>query len=144
MRVLVIHGPNLNLLGEREPEIYGTQTLEQIDASIEALARELKIDVRCVQHNSEGAIVDELHAARSTCDAVILNPGAFTHYSYAIADAIAAIRIPVIETHLSNIAARESFRRTSVISPVCKGTIAGFGAESYGLSLRAAVNFARR
>ena len=144
MRVLVIHGPNLNLLGEREPEIYGKQTLADIDASIAALARELGVEVRCVQHNSEGAIIDELHAARKTCDAVVINPGAYTHYSYAIADAIAAIRIPVIETHLSNIAAREAFRRTSVVAPSCAGSIAGFGADSYALALRAALALARR
>lgn len=143
MRVLVIHGPNLNLLGEREPEIYGTQTLADIDASIAALARELDIEVRCVQHNSEGAIIDELHAARSTYDAVVINPGAYSHYSYAIADAVSAIRIPVVEAHLSNIAAREVFRRTSVVAAACKGSIAGFGAESYGLALRAAVDLAR-
>lgn len=143
MRVLVIHGPNLNLLGEREPEIYGTQTLADIDASIATLARELDIEVRCVQHNSEGAIVDELHAARSAYDAVVINPGAYSHYSYAIADAVSAIRIPVVEAHLSNIAAREVFRRTSVVAAACKGSIAGFGAESYGLALRAAVDLAR-
>lgn len=144
MRVLVIHGPNLNLLGEREPEIYGKQTLAEIDASIAALARELNIEVRAVQHNGEGEIIDELHAARSQYDAIVINPGAYTHYSYAIADAIAAIRIPVVEAHLSNIASREAFRRTSVIAPSCKGSIAGFGAESYALALRAAVALALR
>jgi 3-dehydroquinate dehydratase-2 len=138
MRVLVIHGPNLNLLGEREPEVYGDQTLAQIDAQIAQLAKELKLDVRAVQHNSEGAIVDELHAARASYDAVILNPGAYTHYAYAIADAIAAIGIPVFEVHLSNISARESFRRISVVAPVCAGTISGFGVHSYLLALRAA------
>lgn len=138
MRVLVIHGPNLNLLGERKPEVYGTETLEQIDARIAQLAGELKIDVRSVQHNSEGAIVDELHAARGNYDAIIINPGAYTHYAYAIADAIEAIGIPVIEVHLSNIFARESFRRVSVVSAVCAGTISGFGADSYLLALRAA------
>lgn len=143
MRVLVIHGPNLNLLGEREPGVYGTQTLEDIDRAIVALARDLSIDVRAVQHNGEGAIIDELHAARSSYDAVILNPGAYTHYSYAIADAIAAIGIPVIETHISNTQAREAFRRTSVVAPVCKGTIAGFGAQSYLLALRAAAEKAQ-
>lgn len=137
MRVLVIHGPNLNLLGEREPAIYGTQTLAQIDERIGALARELKIDVRAVQHNSEGAIVEELHAARNSQDAVIINAGAFTHYAHAIADAIAAIAIPTIEVHLSNIFAREQFRRTSVIAPVCAGSICGFGVDSYLLALRA-------
>ena len=143
MRVLVIHGPNLNLLGEREPAIYGTQTLAAVDAAIAALASELSIDVTCVQHNGEGAIIDELHAARAAYDAVILNPGAYTHYSYAIADAIAAISVPVIEAHLSNTQARERFRRTSVVAPVCVGTIAGFGAQSYLLALRAAANLAK-
>lgn len=144
MRVLVIHGPNLNLLGEREPEIYGKQTLAEIDALIAALARELKIEVHCVQHNGEGEIIDELHAARSQYEAIVINPGAYTHYSYAIADAISAIRIPVVEAHLSNIAAREAFRRTSVIAAACAGSIAGFGGDSYLLALRAAVASARR
>lgn len=138
MRVLVIHGPNLNLLGEREPEVYGSQTLAQIDERIGQLARELKIEARTVQHNSEGAIVDQLQAARGTYDAILLNPGAYTHYAHAIADAIAAIGIPVIEVHLSNIFAREPFRRISVVAPVCAGTIAGFGVDSYLLALRAA------
>lgn len=138
MRVLVIHGPNLNLLGERKPDVYGTQTLVEVDARIAQVASELKLDVRSVQHNSESAIVDELHAARGAYDAVIINPGAFTHYAYAIADAIEAIGIPVIEVHLSNIFARESFRRVSVVSAVCAGTISGFGVHSYLLALRAA------
>ncbi len=138
MRVLVIHGPNLNLLGERKPDVYGTQTLAEVDARIAQVASELKLDLRSVQHNSEGAIVDELHAARGAYDAVIINPGAYTHYAYAIADAIEAIGIPVIEVHLSNIFARESFRRVSVVSAVCAGTISGFGADSYLLALRAA------
>lgn len=138
MRVLVIHGPNLNLLGEREPEVYGDRTLAQIDSQIAQLAGELKLDVRAVQHNSEGAIVDELQSARGEYDAVILNPGAYTHYAYAIADAIAATGIPVYEVHLSNIFARESFRRISVVAPVCAGTISGFGVHSYLLALRAA------
>jgi 3-dehydroquinate dehydratase-2 len=144
MRVLVIHGPNLNLLGEREPEIYGMQTLAQIDESINALAKELNIDVQCVQHNSEGAIIDELHAARQSYDAVVINPGAYSHYSYAIADAVAAIRIPVIEAHLSNVAAREPHRRISVVATACAGSIAGFGEDSYKLALRAAIALARR
>jgi 3-dehydroquinate dehydratase-2 len=139
MRVLVIHGPNLNLLGEREPDVYGKQTLAEIDAAVAALAKEIGVEVQSVQHNSEGAIIDALHGARSTYDAVLLNPGAYTHYSYAIADAIAAIRLPVIEVHLSNIHAREPFRRTSVVAPVCAGSIGGFGAASYSLALRAAV-----
>ncbi|HVS47153.1 MAG TPA: type II 3-dehydroquinate dehydratase [Verrucomicrobiae bacterium] len=139
MRVLVIHGPNLNLLGEREPSIYGTQTLAEVDASIAACAKDLDIEVRCVQHNSEGAIIDELHATRATYGAVLLNPGAYTHYSYAIADAVAAIPIPVIEVHLTNIAAREAFRSRSVVAPACAGTVAGFGSNSYVVALHAAV-----
>jgi len=138
MRVLVVHGPNLNLLGEREPEIYGRQTLADIDAAITALGRELSIDVRTVQLSSEGAIIDALHSARTDCDAVLINPGAYTHYSYAIADAIAGIAIPVIEVHLSNVHAREEFRRKSVIAPVCAGSVGGFGVNSYLLALRAA------
>jgi len=138
MRVLVIHGPNLNLLGERKPDVYGTQTLAEVDARIAQVASELKLDLRSVQHNSEAAIVDELHAARGAYDVVIINPGAFTHYAYAIADAIEAIGIPVIEVHLSNIFARESFRRVSVVSAVCAGTISGFGVHSYLLALHAA------
>ena len=126
------------MLGEREPEVYGSHTLAEIDERIAQLAKELKIEVRSVQHNSEGAIVDELHAARGKYDSVILNPGAYTHYAHAIADAIAGIGIPVIEVHLSNIFSRESFRRNSVVAPVCAGTIGGFGIDSYLLALRAA------
>jgi 3-dehydroquinate dehydratase II len=144
MRVLVIHGPNLNLLGEREPSVYGTQTLADIDDAIVSLARELSIEVRSVQHSSEGAIIDALHAARKDYDAVVLNPGAYTHYSYAIADAIAAVSVPVIEVHLSNVHSREQFRRTSVIAPVCAGSIGGFGKNSYLLALRAAAALVRR
>lgn len=144
MRVLVIHGPNLNLLGEREPEIYGTQTLADVNSSLSALAHELDVELQCVQHNSEGAIIDDLHAARTAYNGVVINPGAYSHYSYAIADAVSAIRIPVVEVHLSNISAREEFRRTSVIAAACTGSIAGFGAQSYELALRAVVQIARR
>lgn len=138
MRLLIIHGPNLNLLGTREPEIYGKKTLAEIDGEIEDCAKELSVSVRSMQSNHEGEIIDALHAARESADAVIINPGAYTHYSYAIADAISAIGLPVIEVHLSNIYAREAFRRTSVIGPVCAGSIAGFGSESYVLAMRAA------
>jgi 3-dehydroquinate dehydratase-2 len=141
MRVLVVHGPNLNLLGEREPEIYGTKTLAEIDKQITRTAKSLEIEVICVQHNAEGAIVDALQAARKEYDAVLINAGAYTHYSYAIADAIAAIKIPVIEVHLSNIAAREAFRARSVLAPVCAGSVAGFGVDSYLLALHAASKF---
>lgn len=139
MRVLVVHGPNLNLLGEREPHVYGSTTLAQIDERLNELASQTGATVECVQHNAEGAIVDALHAARGAYDAIVINPGAYTHYSYAIADAIAAIRIPTIEVHLSNVQARESFRAHSVVAPVCVGSVAGFGANSYLLALRAAL-----
>ncbi|GAC1567628.1 MAG: type II 3-dehydroquinate dehydratase [Vulcanimicrobiaceae bacterium] len=137
MNVLVIHGPNLNLLGTREPSIYGSTTLDALDAFVASEARALGLDVSCVQHTSEGAIVDELHAARGRFDGVVINPGAYTHYAYAIRDAIAAIALPTIEVHLSNTHAREDFRKTSVVSAVVRGTIAGFGPLSYALALRA-------
>lgn len=138
MRVLVIHGPNLNLLGEREPNIYGSQTLAQLDHAIGEAAERLGLEVRIVQHNGEGAIVEEIHAARKTFGAIVINPGAYAHYSYAIADALAAARVPAIEVHLTNVYAREEFRRKSVVAPVCVGTICGFGAKSYLLALDAA------
>jgi 3-dehydroquinate dehydratase II len=138
MRVIVIHGPNLNLLGERQPEIYGTQSLAEIDAGLMNTGKELGIEVLAVQLSSEGAIIDQLHAARNEYDAVIINPGAYAHYSYAIADAIASIRIPVIEVHLTNIAGREPHRRVSVTAAACIGTVSGLGARSYVLALRAA------
>jgi 3-dehydroquinate dehydratase II len=137
MRVLVVHGPNLNLLGEREPEIYGSSTLDEIDDAIVATAREMGAEVHCEQHNAEGAIIDALHAARNSYDGIIINPGAYAHYSYAIRDAIASIGIPVVEVHLSNIAAREEFRRVSVTASACRGTMSGFGAAGYLLALRA-------
>ncbi len=139
MNVLVIHGPNLNLLGTREPEVYGRTTLADVDAGIAREASELGASVHCVQHNSEGAIVDELHAARGAYDGIVINPGAFTHYAYAIRDAIAAIGVPTVEVHLTNTQAREPFRAHSVVAAVCRGTIAGFGPDSYILALRALV-----
>ncbi len=137
MRVLVIHGPNLNLLGERQPEIYGTATLAEIDAFVVALARELKIEVDCVQFNGEGEIIGAIHDARRRYDGIVINPGAFAHYSYAIADAISSVSIPVVEAHLSNIAAREAHRRVSVTAAACAGSVSGFGRDSYALALRA-------
>jgi 3-dehydroquinate dehydratase II len=137
MMVLVLHGPNLNLLGTRQPEIYGTRTLAEIDEIVKAAAVDLGMEVRCEQHNAEGDIIGALHAARGRYDGVVINPGAYAHYSYAIADAIAAIGIPVVEVHLSNLAAREQFRRTSVTAAACRGAIVGFGATSYVLALRA-------
>lgn len=137
MKILVINGPNLDLLGEREPSIYGEDSLQLINSGLEQEARELGCEINFLQSNSEGGIIDKLHAARLSCDGVILNAGAYTHYSYAIRDAIAAIKIPVIEVHLSNVNSRDEFRKISVIAPVCKGSIAGFGKYSYSLALRA-------
>ena len=136
-KILVIHGPNLNLLGEREPGVYGTDNFDSINDEITALALEKGMHCEIFQSNHEGEIIDELHLARKSFDAVILNAGAYTHYSYAIRDAIAAIRIPVIEVHLSNIHARDEFRHRSVIAPVCVGQIAGFGKRSYFLAVDA-------
>ena len=137
MRVLVLHGPNLNLLGSREPEVYGSLTLAEIDGIIAGAAKEMQIAVRCEQHNDEGRIIDALHAARTEQDGAIVNAGAYSHYSYAIADAIRAIGIPVVEVHISNIAAREEFRRVSVTAAACRGSISGLGAYGYVLALRA-------
>ena len=136
-KVLLIHGPNLNLTGQREPGIYGSNTLASINAEVVQKCERLGMECAVFQSNSEGALIDRIHAAREDCDAIIMNAGAYTHYSYAIRDAIAAIRLPVVEVHMSNIHAREEFRHTSVIAPVCKGQIAGFGANSYLLALEA-------
>jgi len=137
MRVLVINGPNLNLLGEREPEIYGTESLADLNVVVASTARDLGLEIDFSQHNGEGDIIDALHAARASYDAVIINPGAYSHYSYAIADAIAAIPIPVVEVHLSNISAREPHRRISVTAAACIGSISGFGGRSYVLAVHA-------
>lgn len=136
-KILVIHGPNLNLLGEREPGVYGSTSFDELNVQILERAEKLDMECEIFQSNHEGAIIDRLHAARKDFDGVIINAGAYTHYSYAIHDAIHDIRIPVIEVHISNIHAREGFRSKSVISPVCKGTIAGFGINSYFLALYA-------
>ena len=136
-KVLLIHGPNLNLTGQREPGIYGSNTLASINAEVVQKCERLGMECAVFQSNSEGALIDRLHACIGVYDGVILNAGAYTHYSYAIRDAIAAIRLPVIEVHLSNIHAREEFRRTSVIAPVCRGQISGFGPVSYLLALEA-------
>lgn len=137
MRVFVLNGPNLNLLGNRQPEIYGSRTLADINDIILAEAAEIGVEVRSEQFNGEGQIVDALHAAREAYDGVLLNPGAYAHYSYAIADAVAAIEVPVVEVHLSNLSGREDFRRVSVTARACRGMISGFGAVSYVLALRA-------
>ncbi len=142
-RVLVIHGPNLNLLGRREPNVYGTATLAEIDRRLSERAAALGVGLETFQSNHEGEIVDAIQRAPGRFDALVINPGAFTHYSIAIRDALAAVGLPAVEVHLSNIAAREEFRHRSVIAPVCRGTVAGFGAQSYLLGLEAAAGLAR-
>ncbi len=136
-KILVIHGPNLNLLGEREPGIYGDRSIDALNSSLIDLARELGVECEIFHSNHEGAIIDKLHSARKTHCGVVINAGAYTHYSYAIRDAIAAIKIPCIEVHISNVFARDEFRSTSVIAPVCLGSISGLGFQSYYLALRA-------
>ncbi len=136
-KILVIHGHNLNLLGERETNIYGRETLGSINLQIAQKAESRGINCEIFQSNSEGALIDKLHEARKTCDGVIINAGAYTHYSYAIRDAISSIKIPVVEVHCSNIHAREEFRHNSVIAPVCAGSVIGFGKNSYLLAIDA-------
>jgi 3-dehydroquinate dehydratase-2 len=135
--IMILHGPNLNLLGQREPEVYGKMTLEEIDQRLVTAGKELALEVRSFQSNSEGGLIDTLQAARAWASGVIFNPGGYTHTSVALRDAIAAIELPVIEVHLSNVYAREEFRHKSMISPVCAGKITGFGWRSYLLGLHA-------
>ncbi len=135
--VLVVHGPNLNLLGSRQPEIYGTTTLEQVNAEMKEDAGPLGLELRIVQSNHEGEIVEAIQSARDWADAILINAGAFTHYSVAIRDALEAVRLPVVEVHLSNIHAREQFRSRSLIAPIAVGQISGFGVGSYLLGLLA-------
>ena len=137
MKILVVHGPNLNMLGVREPEVYGTVTLAAIELHLHQIAVVHSIELACFQSNHEGELIDRIHMAYELEDGILINPGAFTHYSYAIRDALSTVHLPVVEVHLSNIHKRESFRHTSVIAPVVIGQIAGFGAYSYELGLLA-------
>lgn len=139
-KILVLHGPNLNLLGTREPGVYGHTTLEGINEKLAALANELSVQIRTLQSNSEGALVDAIQGALADCHAILINPAAYTHTSVAIRDAIAATALPTVEVHLSNVHAREPFRSHSYLAPVAVGQICGFGPDSYLLGLRALVS----
>lgn len=144
MKILTLHGINLNMFGKRDPKHYGTVTLAEIDAKLKALGKELECQIECFQTNSEGAMCERIHQAHvEGVDAVLINAGAWTHYSYGIRDALAILTVPVVEVHMSNIHAREAFRHHSVIAEIAKGQIAGFGVDSYLLGLRAAVSAVR-
>jgi 3-dehydroquinate dehydratase-2 len=140
-RVLVLHGPNLNLLGTREPTIYGDDSLDAVDTRLAAVAAELGAAVECRQSNVEGQLIDWLHEAMNDFDGIVINPGGYTHTSVALRDAISAVGLPCVEVHLSNVHAREEFRRRSLVAPVCIGAIAGFGPASYALGLRAVIDY---
>jgi 3-dehydroquinate dehydratase-2 len=146
MKILVLHGINLNMFGKREPGVYGTTTLAEIDAALRSLGQELGIEVECFQTNSEAVICERIHQAviARDCAAVLINAGAWTHYSYGLRDALAMLSAPVVEVHMSNIHAREAFRANSVIASIAKGQICGFGIDSYLLALRAAESIVRR
>jgi 3-dehydroquinate dehydratase-2 len=142
--VLVLHGPNLNLLGRREPEIYGTQTLADIDADLAAAAKELGVEIDCFQSNHEGVLIDRIQEAMGQAAAILINPAGFTHSSVALRDALAATGLPIVEVHLSNVYARESFRRHSYVSPIALGVISGLGVQGYRFGLQALVEHLRR
>ncbi|MDX2244994.1 MAG: type II 3-dehydroquinate dehydratase [Leptolyngbyaceae cyanobacterium bins.302] len=142
--ILVLHGPNLNLLGKREPGIYGSVTLNEVNLLLQQEASSLGVEILCIQSNHEGTLVDQIHAAWGVHDGLLINAGAYTHTSVALRDAIAAVNVPTVEVHLSNIYRREEFRHHSYIAPVAIGQISGFGAESYRLGLQAIVHHLRQ
>lgn len=143
MRILVLHGPNLNLLGIREPDVYGRLTLADVRQQCDALAVQLGVGLVHHQDNSEGGLIDRIHAAMADCDGVVFNPGGYTHSSVALRDALAGTGLPFVEVHISNVHAREPFRHKSLLAPVAVGQVAGFGAASYTLGLRALVDWLR-
>jgi 3-dehydroquinate dehydratase-2 len=140
MKILVLNGPNLNLLGTREPGIYGKATLVEINAALVALASELGVEIETFQSNSEGALIDRIHAAIGSCSGILINPAGYTNFGVSLRDAIAAVPMPAVEVHISNIHSREEFRHKSMIAPVAVGQITGFGVDSYLLGLRALVS----
>jgi 3-dehydroquinate dehydratase-2 len=144
MKILVLHGPNLNLLGTREPGVYGQVTLPEINVAITALAEELGAEVEIFQSNAESALIETIHSAAASCDGILINPAAYTHTSVALRDAIAAVALPTVEVHLSNIHAREKFRSRSFIAPVAVGQVSGFGLDSYLLGFRAIFNHIKK
>lgn len=144
MKILILHGPNLNLLGKREPDVYGSLTLDDLNRQLIKKASKLGMEIRCLQSNHEGALIDALHEAIKWADGIIINPGGLTHTSVALRDAVAATDLPTVEVHLSNVHARERFRSRSLIAGACIGQITGFGAQSYHLGLLALKEFAEK
>ena len=143
LKVLVLHGPNLNMTGFREPDVYGKKPLEDIDAEIKSAADSMNIELRILQSNSEGTLIDTIQEHRRWADAIVINPGGLTHYSIALRDALTSVRLPVVEVHLSNVHAREEFRRHSVIAPITLGQVVGFGGFGYVMALQAIQNVER-
>lgn len=143
MKILLLNGPNLNMLGRREPEVYGSFSLFEVEDLVTRLASQLQVSVDCRQSNHEGELIDWIHRAADQCRAIIINPGAYTHTSIALRDALSAVGLPAIEVHISNVYCREEFRRHSLLAPVCLGQISGLGITGYGLALRALVEYIR-
>ncbi|MFO8060471.1 MAG: type II 3-dehydroquinate dehydratase [Bacillota bacterium] len=144
MKILVISGPNLNLLGTREPELYGRSTVADVEERLAGLAEEMGVELECVQSNSEGELIDHIHRAGKEADGIVINPAAYGHYSIAMRDALAAVSAPAVEVHMTNVHAREDFRARSVVAPVCAGGVWGFGAAAYEWGLRALVDAIER